>query len=62
MRMNPDRRIYERILVRELNPGIQNGWTISVADGDHRLHPRFSCASDHLLAIGVKLFAIEMSV
>ena len=62
MRMHADGRVHERILVRELNPGVERGRTVAIADGDHGSHSGLARASDHLLAIGVELLAIEMCV
>ena len=48
--------------VRQLNPSIERGRAIAIADGDHGSHSGLPRARDHLLAIGVELLAIEMCV
>src|SRR5450631_272996 len=62
VRMDPDSRVHERVLFRELNSGIERGWAIAIADRDHPSHSGLASASDHLLAIGVELLAVEMCV
>ena len=62
VRMNPDRRVHERILLGELNPGIKIGRAIPVADRDHRDDSSLAGTCDYLLAVGVELLAIEMCV
>src|SRR5580658_9776741 len=62
MRMNPDGCVQERILVRELNSGIERWRAVAVANGDDRPNSCRSGVSDHLFAIGVELLAVEMRV
>jgi hypothetical protein len=62
MRMNTDRRKHERVLFGEMNPGVELGRAVPVADRDHGADSRFARARDDLLAIGIELFAIEMGV
>ncbi len=62
VRMDPDGRVHERMLFRELNAGIERGRAVAIADGDHGPHSGLARASDHLLAIRVELLAIEMCV
>jgi hypothetical protein len=50
------------MFVRKLDPGIEIGRSIAIADGDHRLHTALTRASDHLLTIRVELLAVEMCV
>ena len=47
---------------RDLNPGIESRRAVAVSNRDYRLHSRLSSSSDHLLAIRVELFAVEMCV
>src|ERR1700688_998760 len=60
--MDPDGRVHERMLFCELNSGIEMGRTIPIANCDHRSHSCFASASNNLLAVRVKLAAIEMCV
>ncbi len=62
MGMNAERRVDEIISFSQFNSTIHMRWTITVADGDHGLHAGFLRTRNYLLAIGSKLFAIEMCV
>ena len=62
VRMNADRRVHERILLGQPNPGIEFRRTVPVADGDHSCDPGLACTRDHLLAVRVELLAIEVCV
>ena len=60
--MNSDRGVHERMLLGELDAGVEIGRTIPVADGDNGGKPGFPRASYDLVAVGVELLAIEMCV
>src|SRR5579863_4451813 len=60
--MNPDRRVHEGILLGKVNPGIQDGRAIAVANRNHRPHPGLAGAGNDLLAVRVELLAVKMCV
>src|SRR5205085_11993884 len=62
MGMDPDRRVQERMLLRQLDARVEARRTVAIADRDHSPHSRLARPCDDLLAIGVKLLAIEMGV
>src|SRR5262245_1152267 len=62
MRMDSDRRVHERMLLGELDPGVQIGRPVAIADGDHGRDSGFVRACDDFRAIGLELLAIEMCV
>ena len=62
VRMDADGCVDERKFIGELDSGIERRRAVAVADRHHRLYAGLAGASDHLLAICVKLLAIEMCV
>ncbi len=60
--MNPDRGVDEFVLFGQLDAAIQSPRPVTVANRDDGLYSCCSCPRDHLLAIGLELLAIEMSV
>src|SRR5437867_11733878 len=62
MRMNADGGVNEFVLCRECDAAVQRAWTCSAADGHDCLDTRVSCPNQHLLAVGIELFHLEVGV
>src|SRR5450432_556044 len=62
VRVDPNRRIERRILVRQSNTGLEIGRAIAGTDSDHVFHSGRERPFDHLIAIGVKLRAVQVTV
>src|SRR5215469_9203290 len=60
--MDSDRRIHERMLLGELDPGIQIRWPVAIADCNQGRDSSFASPCDDLVSVGLKLLAIEMCV
>src|SRR6516164_4258617 len=60
--MHADGRIHEVVFLGELNTGFEAGRAIPVPDGDNGFDTRSPRSRDDLLAVGVKLFTLEMGM
>ncbi len=62
MRMNPDRRINEFVLLGQQNSAIKVNRAVAIANGDDGLDAGLARPSNYLLAIGIEAVAFEMGV
>src|SRR5205807_9513873 len=62
MRMYAESRVNEVVFLRQPNPTINLGGSITIADGDNSLHPSLSRPRNHLLAVRIEPLAIKMRV
>ena len=60
--MNANGGVDEFVLLGQLDAAVQTSRPVTVANRDDRLYSCFSRPRDHLLAIGLELLAIEMSM
>src|SRR5579872_1793183 len=62
VRMYPDRRVEGRVPFRHANSRFEVGRTFTRADRHHLSHARLQRALDYLVAIRIKVGAVEMAV